>query len=179
MSVVKKYIAIGPESTGKSTLCEALAAHYNAQWCPEYAREYLEVNGSDYSYADLLTIAQGQIALEDRIQQNLPKNAIFYFVDTDMHVMRVWCEYVFNNCHRFILDQIAIRQCDGYLLCSPDLPWEADGLREYPNQKTRDELFLFYQELLQAQHIPWVRISGDHDNRLEQSIRFINGLTNQ
>ena len=31
----------GPESTGKSTLCRQLAAHYHAPCVPEYARAYL------------------------------------------------------------------------------------------------------------------------------------------
>ena len=61
----KKIVVIGPESTGKSTLCEELAQHYNTMWCPEFAREYLLTNGTDYKYEDLLTIAKGQLALED------------------------------------------------------------------------------------------------------------------
>ena len=67
METIKKIVIIGPESTGKSTLCEKLAAHYQTLWVPEYAREYLEKHGTDYSYEDLLTIAKGQIELEERI----------------------------------------------------------------------------------------------------------------
>ena len=39
--MLKKIVVIGPESTGKSSLCKLLAEHYNTLWCPEYAREYL------------------------------------------------------------------------------------------------------------------------------------------
>ena len=49
---VKKIVVIGPESTGKSTLSEQLAKHYNTLWCPEYAREYLLAHGKKYSYDD-------------------------------------------------------------------------------------------------------------------------------
>ncbi len=56
---------MGPESTGKSTLCRLLAKHYHTIWCPEYAREYLLANGKNYTYRDLLSIAKGQIELED------------------------------------------------------------------------------------------------------------------
>ena len=63
---MKKIVVIGPESTGKSTLCEKLAAHYHTSWCPEYAREFLMTHGMNYTYDDLLTIAQGQLELEDR-----------------------------------------------------------------------------------------------------------------
>ncbi|MBL7752590.1 MAG: ATP-binding protein, partial [Chitinophagaceae bacterium] len=37
-NTIKKIVIIGPESTGKSTLCRQLAAHFNTLWCPEYAR---------------------------------------------------------------------------------------------------------------------------------------------
>ena len=60
-----KVAVIGPESTGKSTLCELLAQHYNTQWCPEFAREFLLTHGTDYTYDDLLYIAKGQLAMED------------------------------------------------------------------------------------------------------------------
>ena len=55
METIKKFVIIGPESTGKSTLCNQLAEHYQTLWVPEYAREYLEKNGTDYTYDDLLT----------------------------------------------------------------------------------------------------------------------------
>ncbi len=65
-----KVAVIGPESTGKSTLCELLAQHYNTQWCPEFAREYLLTHGTDYTYDDLLYIAKGQLAMEDEYVQS-------------------------------------------------------------------------------------------------------------
>ena len=62
---MKKIVIIGPESTGKSTLCEQLAAHYNTEWVREYAREYLLRNGAAYAYDDLLEIAKGQVTEEE------------------------------------------------------------------------------------------------------------------
>ena len=66
---LKKIVVIGPESTGKSTLCEGLARHFSLQgpsdWVPEYAREYLLKYGKKYQYADLMTMAKGQLALEE------------------------------------------------------------------------------------------------------------------
>jgi nicotinamide riboside kinase len=65
---IKKIVVIGPESTGKSTLCEQLAQQYEMQWCPEFARDYLITNGKEYGFHDLLTIAKGQIALEEEYE---------------------------------------------------------------------------------------------------------------
>ncbi len=165
---VKKISVIGPESTGKSTLCEQLAEHYNTIWCPEFARDYLLAHGKNYLYDDLLIIAKGQVAMEDKCLQKLSSG--FLFIDTDMYVMKVWCEFVFNKCHRFILDQIAEREYDLYLLCNVDLTWVKDELREYPDPVTRKRIYSMYKDIMSSQAIPWVEISGNYDERLQEAV---------
>lgn len=189
--MLKKIVIIGPESTGKSTLCEQLAAHYKTIWCAEYAREYLLKHGTDYSFDDLLTIAKGQLALEDTsvssivngewsmLQDSdspLTTDHSAVFIDTDMYVMKVWCEYVFGKCHQFILDEIAARKYDLYLLCNIDLPWVADELREYPNEEPRKELYQIYKDIMINQQTPWVDISGNYEERLGKAIRAVGDL---
>ena len=174
METIKKFVIIGPESTGKSTLSAQLAQHYKTLWVPEYAREYLEKNGTDYTYEDLLTIAKGQIELEDFYNLQLTThNSQLLFIDTDMYVMKVWCEYVFNKCHNWILNRIAERKYDGYLLCNVDLPWVKDNLREYPDFETRNRLYHFYKDILVNQSLPWVDINGNYEERLEKAIKFL------
>lgn len=164
----KKIAIIGPESTGKSTLCEQLAHYYNTQWCPEFAREYLLINGTSYSYNDLLIIAKGQLDLEDECIKKV--SAGLLFIDTEMYVMKVWCEFVFNNCHRFILEQIAARKYDLYLLCNVDLPWVKDELREYPDLFIRKKIYKMYKDIVINQPVPWVEISGSYNERLKKGI---------
>ncbi|MBI2274471.1 MAG: ATP-binding protein [Bacteroidetes bacterium] len=191
--MIKKVVIIGPESTGKSTLCELLAQHYRMQWCPEFAREYLLTNGKNYTFDDLLTIAKGQLALEaeytslvnsqwsmvnERTWVNphdltSSDQSPLLFVDTDMYVMKVWCEYVFEKCHQFILDQVVERKYDLYLLCHTDLPWVKDELREYPDEKNRLELYHIYKDILINQSVPWVEISGSYEDRLTTSIAAV------
>jgi NadR type nicotinamide-nucleotide adenylyltransferase len=168
---MKKVIIIGPESTGKSTLTEQLATHYNTTWCPEFAREYLIENGTDYSFEDLLNIARGQVALEDSLLQKAKNN--LYFIDTDMYVMKVWCEVAFNNCHTWILKQIAARNYDLIFLCDTDLPWVKDDLREYPDLHTRQRLFKMYKDLLINQGTKWAVISGSYAERLQVALSII------
>ncbi len=195
--MVKKIVIVGPESTGKSTLCEQLAQHYNTHWCPEFAREYLLSNGTPYTFEQLLEIAKGQLAMEEEYTRQVEKtwswlekescwiNASsmittshppLLFIDTDMYVMKVWCEYVFEKCHPFILDEIAKRQYNGYLLCTPDLPWVKDELREYPDDKNRMELFYIYKDLLVNQSTPWHIVSGSYEERLQQAIAAVNSI---
>ena len=183
--MLKKIVVIGPESTGKSTLCQQLAEHFETVWCPEYAREYLLTNGKDYSYTDLLTIAKGQIAGEKNWAELLEKRAapllehdydIPYFIDTNMVVMKVWAEFVFNKCHPYIEEQLAKRKYDHYLLCQPDLEWEKDELREYPDLETRERLFFIYKNYLEQQSIPWTLIKGKNKDRLQSAICTVNKI---
>lgn len=171
----KKIVVIGPESTGKSTLCEQLAAHYQTKWVPEYARQFLLDIKRPYNYEDLLTIAKIQLEQEDRIFASV--RTPFLFIDTDMYVMKVWCEYVFGKCHPFILDEIVKRCYDGYLLCNTDLPWVDDILREYPDPETRSILYRMYQDLMINQSTPWIEIKGGYDERLQKAVDFTDMIT--
>ena len=173
MSEIRKVVVIGPESTGKSTLCEELAEHYKTLWCPEFARKYLDKNGKDYNYDDLLTIAKGQIQLEESQLSAVNNQQSAVFIDTDMYVMKVWCEFAFNKCHSWILNQIAIRKYDLYLLCNIDLPWVKDELREYPDVATRNKLYHFYKEAMINQQVPWVDISGNYSDRFKKATTAI------
>jgi NadR type nicotinamide-nucleotide adenylyltransferase len=174
---IKKVVIIGPESTGKSTLCQQLAAHYNTLWCEEYAREYLVRNGTHYTNDDLLAIAERQLRLEEKYtRQALQAGKELLFIDTDMYVMKVWSEFVFNQTHAFILQQIEERKYDLYLLCNIDLPWVKDELREYPSLETRQELFNIYHDIMQQQRIPWTLIEGDYEQRLQSAIRAVDSL---
>lgn len=170
---MKKIVIIGPESTGKSTLCEQLAVHYKTVWCPEFAREYLLQNGKDYTYEDLLRIAMGQLELEDTMV-TLAKS--HYFIDTDMYVMKVWCEVAFQQCHKWILNQIAIRKYDLYLLCDVDLPWVKDELREYPDLEFRRKLFEMYKDIVINSGTKWAIISGTDAERLQMATSVIDTM---
>ena len=197
-----KVVAVGPESTGKTTLCEMLAKHYNTRWCPEYAREHLLKHGMNYSYDDLLFIAQQQVAMEDQYISSMMNGqwpektgappgphspftihnsplTIHHsplFIDTDMYVMKVWCEFVFGKCHKWILEQIVTRKYDLYLLCNSDLPWIKDELREYPDLTTRDKLYHIYKDIMINQSTPWIDISGTSDERLQKAIKAVDQL---
>jgi NadR type nicotinamide-nucleotide adenylyltransferase len=182
MQEISKIVVIGPESTGKSTLCQSLAHTFDAVWCPEFAREYLLAHGTAYTFDDLLTIAKGQLALEEEYAEKAveqweatgkktPKPLLF--VDTDMHVMKVWCEYVFGKCHQFILDRIVESSCDLYLLCNIDLPWVKDELREYPDLQSREELYHIYRDILINQQVPWSDVKGNDSQRVESAIRSV------
>lgn len=185
MNRIKKIVVVGPESTGKSTLCEKLATHYNTIWVREYAREYLLKNGTDYSFDNLLDVARGQLANEEKgiaaITEKLQHTSanLPLFIDTEMYVMKTWCEFVFGKCHQWILNQVVERKYDLYLLANVDAPWVKDELREYPDLETRARLYHHYKDIVINQNVPWVDISGNYEERLKKAINAVDKVLSE
>ena len=154
-----KIIITGPESSGKTTLCNALSKHFNLPFSKEYAREYLNALKRDYNPDDLLKIAKGQLQTENGLQ----------LLDTDLITIKIWSEYKYGSCDKWILTQIEKQKQEKrfYLLCSPEIPWKPDKQRENPND--REALFKIYkQELENLSHDYFI---VDAENRLEKIIQ--------
>lgn len=152
---MKKVAIIGPESTGKSTLTIQLADYFKEPFVPEFGRLYLEKHGPAYNYEDLLHISKGMQLLE---QQKAQEANEFLFCDTDLIMMKVWYEVKYGNCHPWVNEQLQLKPYDFYFLCSPDLPWEADPLRENP--EIREALFYNYLQQIELTKLPYKIIEG-------------------
>jgi NadR type nicotinamide-nucleotide adenylyltransferase len=163
-----KVVITGPESAGKSTLSEQLANHFQVNYVPEYAREYLELTRGKYGKNDLIKIAKEQIKLENKYAQQNPELLI---CDTSLEVIRVWSEWKYGDCHEFILRQAKKRAPDLFLLLKPDLPWQSDPLRENPDN--REEIYQYYQKLLVEYQTTIAEIRGDKNQRCQSAIEII------
>ena len=169
-----KIIISGPESSGKTTLVEGLSTHYDLNIVAEYAREYLSTrtNGT-YAYSDLLHIAKGQF---EAISNSEISDTII--ADTDLLTIKIWSEFKFNKCDPWIIKQLRLHKADLYLLCKPDIPWQADELRESPND--REELFEIYKREIESLNVPYVVISGqERTQRIQIAISAIDKLRNK
>ncbi len=173
VSKLKRILILGPESTGKSTLAEKLAEHFAEPWVPEMAREDLEQLDRPYGYDDLLQIGRQQMQLEDEMAGGA-KN--YLFCDTDLRVIQVWSQHRFGKVDPWVLEEITRRTYDLILLCTPDLPWQEDPLREHPDQEIREQLFKQYLEITKESGFSFQIISGDASDRLTTSVEAIRAL---
>lgn len=164
-----KIAITGPESSGKTSLAKDLANYYKTDWIPEYARTYLLKNGLNYSKEDLDKIAIGQVELWKNAKT---KDILFY--DTEMLVMKIWSEVKYKTVSETIKNLLKEQKFDFYLLCSPDIPWKEDPLRE--NSSNRDELFELYLKELKTNNLPFDIIKGDRLERLSNTIKIIGEL---
>ncbi len=158
----------GPESSGKTTLATALAEHFSASLHLEFARTYLDQLERPYELADLDIIARGHLA---QFQQD---SSPLQIIDTDFIVMHDWSQRRFGVVTPYIETLVAQNYFDLHLLCTPDMPWEFDHQREYPND--RDALFSDYHALLKKKQKPFLIVSGPESERNHKSIAAIRAL---
>ena len=168
---IKKIAVIGPECTGKSDLSAFLAQHFNTVWVPEYARGYLDNLTRQYTEQDLLTIAHGQLRIEDQWSSDANQLLI---CDTNLYVIKIWSEFKFGKCDPEILNTITSRKYDLYLLTYVDIPWEEDPLREHPGK--RQQLFDLYQKEMLNQPVPFVEIKGEREHRRKSAVEAVEKL---
>lgn len=168
-----KVALIGPESTGKSTLSQQLARHYQSDCVAEYAREYVEKLELPYTYQDVCAIAQHQIEQELGSECSGSKND-FVFFDTDLIITKVWFEHCYGLVPDFVTQRLATHFIDLYLLCAPDLPWEADAVREHGHD--REFFFDWYKREIELLGKPYQIITGTGEQRFQNVVAQLDGL---
>jgi NadR type nicotinamide-nucleotide adenylyltransferase len=165
---MRKIAIVGPESSGKSTLARTLGGMLDAVVVGEYARSYLETHGTGYQERDLKAFTEGQMEAEFFAAK---KPGSIMICDTDMITIRIWSEERFGRCDPWIVEQSQRWHYDLWLLCSPDIPWEPDPLRENPHD--RDRLFQVYLNMLEQLGRPYEIIAGDREARIARALRAI------
>lgn len=174
-----KVVLFGPESTGKTTMSELLARHYNSVWVPEYAREYLQDKWNNERKTcedkDLIPIARGQIALENKLSRKADKILI---CDTDLLETKVYSEAYYGGYVHPELDKYAVKNTyDLYLLTNIDTPWEEDDLRDRPHQ--REEMYAAFESALIRFKRPYIKLNGTIKNRMEVAVKAIDALLHE
>lgn len=168
---IQRIALIGPESSGKTTLCTQLATHYKTVWVPEYARTYMENLNRAYTYEDVVHCTRGQIKTEDSIAEKANR---FLFCDTELINCKIWFEDKFGKAPPWLEEEITKRKYGLYLLTTPDLEWKHEAVRENPHR--REYFFNLYKKELEKRNFAYRIISGSGEARLAAAINYIDSL---
>jgi len=164
------YVVTGPESSGKTTLATELSVHFSMPLVAEQARAYLSEKPG-YLPSDLLHLAQLQMTAEQLHAEECTKPQSLVFADTDLQVLYIWWRELFATVPRSLVDAYHQQSQRCYLLCEPDLIWEADPLRE--NRYDRDRLYELYRTDLDRRNLPYSVIRGTGEERLNAALLAI------
>jgi nicotinamide riboside kinase len=163
---------LGAESTGKTTLAAALARRLGEEtglrctWVDEWLRIWCEREGRTPRADEQAAIAQMQQA---RIAAAAARHDIVV-CDTTALMVAVYSRLIFGDTS---LDAPAVdmhrTQVTLTLLTALDLPWVADG-HQRDGEHVREPVDRMLRELLHAQRLSWVLVSGRGDARLEAAV---------
>ena len=160
---------MGASSTGKTTLAEILAQHYQTAWAPEFLRLFVDQKGAVPEENDVFEIARGQLDLVARMKAKAHR---VLFIDTDLFTTCVYQRIYFNSCPKSIEEMARIHQSELYLFMEPDIPWVPD-----PGQRENPEARLHSHGLLSAEakkrSLNTVPISGSYDKRLKKAVKVV------
>jgi HTH-type transcriptional regulator, transcriptional repressor of NAD biosynthesis genes len=174
----RRIALVGAESTGKTTLVEALARHYGTIWVPEFGREYSERKLAEHgmcewSSEEFVTIAQTQCLWEDEAARHCSGLLI---CDTDAFATSIWHErYMGFRSPEVEAVAARHRRPDLYLLSAvAEAPFVQDGTRD--GEDVRDWMHQRFIEALTADQRPYVLLTGTLETRLPQAMRAIDDL---
>ncbi len=173
---VIKVVLYGPESTGKTSLAQKLATHFDTQWVPEFSRDYLQAKWDREQKVcgreDILPIARGQIALENDLAENANR---ILFCDTNLLETVVYSRAYFDQyCDPAVLKHALKAHYDLYFLTYIDIPWVEDDLRDRPHQ--RESMFAKFKEPLDFYEKPYVILKGTLEERFKTAVEKIEEL---
>jgi HTH-type transcriptional regulator, transcriptional repressor of NAD biosynthesis genes len=175
--LTRRVVVIGSESTGKSTLAEALAAELGTVWVPEHGRWYWEGRryrvDPSWSTDEFRRIAHAQRRLEDDLARLSPIGVIV--ADTNALVTAVWHERYIGVADPVIDAELASLTPDIYLLCGDDFDWIQDGTRESGEHRARMQQRM--EERALASGVPVVHLAGSPEKRLQTALGAIQPLT--
>ncbi len=171
-----RVVLTGPECTGKTTLASQLAARFGGTEVPEAARRYVERVSPVLSLATVEPIARLWLEQAERAgtaARAAAQQSVLVF-DTDLVSTVVYSKHYYGTCAEWIEREAAARRADLYLLCYPDLPWVADGVRDRP--AGREALFADFETALLGIGARIAIIRGEGPLRLDRAVSAVESM---
>lgn len=149
MNLPSRICIIGAESTGKSTLVEALADKYQEFHVPEYGREYFEKIRDKPKPKDFDRIAKMQLKIENTTwNKAVDAGHDFVFCDTNPWVTWHYSKH-YTGLTSDYLTNLLKRHYSAFIYCHPTTPYVQDGTRESEDFRLRqNEIYLKHLHLL-------------------------------
>jgi nicotinamide riboside kinase len=168
---------IGAECTGKSTMAQALAAHFGGLWVPEHLRSFCDAQGRTPRADEQAGIMRAQFEQEEQVVALAVQAGCSYvFCDSSPLLTAIYSDYYFSDRSLFDCAHALHARYALTLVLQPDLPWLADGLQR-EGEAVRAAVHTRVRHALQAKHILHIEVAGQDEARLQAAILAVETLT--
>ncbi len=164
---VERVVLLGGESSGKTTLAQALAESFQTTWVPEYGRQRWKEQQGKLTLQDLAEIAHIQIDTEEAALSTAHR---YLFCDTSALTTLGYAGWMFDTQPEALLN-LAQRRYDHVLLCEPDFDFVQDGTRRDTEFQRRQQRW--YEEQLVMRGEPVLRVHGRVAERVSQVRNYL------
>jgi NadR type nicotinamide-nucleotide adenylyltransferase len=160
---------LGAESTGKSTLADALAVRYQTLWVPEYLREFVDTHQRVPLEHEQFLIAATQVEREDAVARQASR---FLFCDTTPLMTAIYSDFYFGRVDDPLAALARQRAYDFTIVTAPDSPWIEDGLQR-ESEVVRQVIHARLLAVLEEMGIAYMQLEGGLAQRIERAVRFL------
>lgn len=166
---------VGAECTGKTTLAQALAAHFSGRWVPEHLRTFCDVHGRPPMRDEQSAVLEAQLTREtELLVQVHGEERGYVFCDTAPLLTAVYSDFFYDDKSLYERARVLHSRYSLTILLAPDLPWQPDGVQR-DGADVRDRVHsLIERELALQPRV--VRISGTGACRLQSAISAVASL---
>jgi nicotinamide riboside kinase len=171
------YLALlGAESSGKSSLAQALQQHLSLHSTlrvarvDEYLREWCEQAGRTPQPHEQAAIAQQQ---HERMEL-AGRHTDLVLCDTTPLMTAIYSELLFQDASLYPMALAVQARMDMTLVMALDLPWVADGQRDGPHMQAPVDQAL--RRRLRDAGLPYSVVSGQGVTRLQQALHALGPL---
>ncbi|RKR73824.1 AAA family ATPase [Frondihabitans australicus] len=172
-TLAPRVVVLGAESTGSTTLAEALAERLETLWVPEYGREHTIVREggleTPWRSDEFDLIVDRQIGLEDAALRRVPRPLLL--CDTDVLATALWHERYVGSPAPAVLARASAHAPALYVLTGDDIPFVQDGYRD--GEHIRHAMQQRFRDELAAREVPWLEVTGTVAERVEQALPAI------
>jgi NadR type nicotinamide-nucleotide adenylyltransferase len=173
MNPVPRICIVGAESTGKTTLAQALAHELNSPWVPEYLRAFCSTRGRTPRIEEQALILETQIVHELASEQTAKTNGSRYVIcDTAPLMTAVYSDYIFSDKSLYERAIMHHRSYALTLLLTNDLPWVEDGIKR-DGAHVRQPINAMIRAQLEQHRLPYATIAGVGHERTATALRAI------
>lgn len=176
----KKFVFVGGESCGKTTMSVFMATAFDGSATTEAGRSFVEKYGvNEKDRAIWPYILRDQPEREKLAARHSPSGLVF--CDTDLLLTCVWYQRWIgaDEWYTKILYPKAKEHAKTYehyiLLSHEGVPWIADGSRS--ERENRDFFTYATEKLLTELDLPYTRVEGNWEDRTNQVRELITKLT--
>ena len=185
-----KIVFVGPESTGKTTLCKKLSTIFSTNWVCEMCRVLAEektpvinpnIDAHDihfnFTLNDFIEMANRQNKEEYELSKQSNK---ILFCDNDTFALTIWCERYLGKYHEEIYNiykntDYLHNEKKIYILMKPNVPFVQDGLRD--GEHIREWMYTRFVEELHEKNMKYYIIDSPiYEERVSAVVEIINNL---